>query len=733
MKYSEKQEKYIFAPYVEHSTLLLIHNMEKFNLEYSTKNIPIPSERNYKLKLMEKIELVIKRMRWKAIFFDNKYNQGKFPERYGLKTFYCPSSIKEMSQFEKDLLELVKNVKFRKYRSSFQLKLNNDITVIRNSTLTMTPADKTSNIYRLSKEQYNHVLANSITSTYKKTNSKIKDQINAKGKQLMKNSDTISRMEINNENNCFFTLKDHKENFINNPTVRLINPAKNELGRISKSILDQINLDLKSVLKVNQWKNTDNVLDWFNCIENKSAHKFLVFDIKDFYPSINESLLKNAIQFAEKHTHITEENKAIIFHARKSLLFSNNNTWMKKESSLFDVTMGAYDGAEVCELVGTFILYQISTKYDKSNIGIYRDDGLAVFKNKSGPESEAIKKDFQRIFNSNGLQITIQCNIKIVNYLDVTLNLSDSTHRPYNKPDSEIKYIHTESNHPPSVIKQIPISIEKRLSKLSSNETIFNQSTHVYEEALSKSGHNKKLTYTTSNTGTRSKQRRKRNIIWFNPPFSKSVSTKVARYFLYLVDKHFPPHHKFYKIFNRNTLKVSYSCMPNMHSVINSHNHKVLQVSDQPKKPKTCNCMKKEECPLNQECLEKSIIYKAIITSDTTDYKERVYIGLCETSFKKRYANHRKSFNFEKYRNESELSKEVWKIKDTGNNYFIKWSIIRKCPSYNQSTKRCLLCINEKTDIALYKENNLLNKKSELVSKCRHQNKFSLSRFDTKD
>ena len=65
----------------------------------------------------------------------------------------------------------------------------------------------------------------------------------------------------------------------------------------------------------------------------------------------------------------------------KSLLFNGDETWMKKESNLFDVTMGAFDGAEICELVGTFILHEITKKYNKENIGLYRDDGLAVFKN----------------------------------------------------------------------------------------------------------------------------------------------------------------------------------------------------------------------------------------------------------------------------------------------------------------------------------------------------------------
>ena len=148
--------------------------------------------------------------------------------------------------------------------------------------------------------------------------------------------------------------------------------------------------------------------------------------------------------------------------------------------------MGAYDGAEVCELVGSFLLHQLSKKYNKKDIGLYRDDGLAVFKNKSGPQAERIKKDFQKIFRENDLNIVIKCNLKIVDYLDVTLNLLNNTYKPFSKSNNEINYIHKEFNHPPSITKQVPFSIESHLSSLSSGEKIFNESTPIYQEALKK-------------------------------------------------------------------------------------------------------------------------------------------------------------------------------------------------------------------------------------------------------
>ena len=224
----------VIAPKRLSTLFLFINEMEKKTYNYSTKNIPIPSERNYKLQLVEKIEIFIKRMRWKAIMYNAGCKENRNVEKYGLKTLHSPKQVKELSAFEKELIAVVKNIKFRNARSDFQTTLQEDIRLIHNSKKTMTFADKTCNMYRLTKEEHNKLLRNAVTSKYKKTNTKIKDKINKKGKEILKNKEALHRLDINEESNCFFTLKDHKENFQNNPTVRLINPAKNEIGRISK-------------------------------------------------------------------------------------------------------------------------------------------------------------------------------------------------------------------------------------------------------------------------------------------------------------------------------------------------------------------------------------------------------------------------------------------------------------------------------------------------------------------
>ena len=133
--------------------------------------------------------------------------------------------------------------------------------------------------------------------------------------------------------------------------------------------------------------------------------------------------------------------------------------------------------------------------YNKKNFGLYRDDGLAVLKNKSGPQSRRVKKNIQKIFKKHGLDIIIHCNTKIVNYLDVTFNLNDGAYQPYAKPNNEIKYTHKDSNHPTSVIRQIPLSIESRLSTQSLGEKVFQEAVPPYQKALQKSGYRHTLTY----------------------------------------------------------------------------------------------------------------------------------------------------------------------------------------------------------------------------------------------
>ena len=151
-----------------------------------------------------------------------------------------------------------------------------------------------------------------------------------------------------------------------------------------------------------------------------------------FYPSITENLLEKSLKFASSNIKIPKEDINIIYQARKSLLFSDNAEWIRKkkngEGDLFDVTMGCYDGAEVCELVGLYLLREIEKKLGSTDIGLYRDDGLALFSKMSGPKAERMKKDLIEIFKKNGLSITIDVNLKVVDFLDVTFNFNNKSY-----------------------------------------------------------------------------------------------------------------------------------------------------------------------------------------------------------------------------------------------------------------------------------------------------------------
>ena len=272
----------------------------------------------------------------------------------------------------------------------------------------------------------------------------------------------------------------------------------------------------------------------------------------------------------------------------------------------------------------------------------------------------------------------------------MTLDLNTGTHCPYKKPNDTLLYVHTSSNHPQQILKQLPKSINDRLSRNSSNKTIFEKSKLKYEEALRKSGYEKPILSFQPTKTTVTKRNRPRNITWFNPPFNKNVSTNVAKTFLKLIDKHFSTASNLHKIFNRNTVKVSYSSTENVERIIKSHN-KSLQ-SPAPVTLPPCNCRKKYECPLDGNCRASSILYKCQAT--TPNFPKKVYIGLTEKEFKTRYTSHKQSINNKKYAHSTTLSSYVWDMKEKHKiTPSLKWSILRQVKSYSNTSKQCPLCL----------------------------------------
>ena len=182
---------------------------------------------------------------------------------------------------------------------------------------------------------------------------------------------------------------------------------------------------------------------------------------------------------------ISNEDISIIKHAGKSILFNHGKPWIENgNSNSFNVIMGSYDGAEICELVGLFILNHLGKMFGKQNIGLYKDDGLAIIKNRSVRLAEKTRKELHKVFKQFGLKITAEANLHVVNFLDLTFDLTTEKYKPYRKPNDDPLYIHKHSNHPPRILRQLPASIKKRISTLSSDKQEFDDAAQTYQNAL---------------------------------------------------------------------------------------------------------------------------------------------------------------------------------------------------------------------------------------------------------
>lgn len=709
---------------LHHKNIYQTDIMERVQLNYSMKNIPIPNKQYYLKCMIEKCVSLISRMRWKLHLAEQETDDECDFNNYGFKSEYAPRQHEALVAFENDLFEMVRSLEFRNYTNCFQNRIRKDVKDITSSEAVYVPADKTTNLYKMSKDMYRKLVKDNTTAVYKKAHENTRREVDSEAYFIAADLELADRIDKIAEANAFVTIKDHKDNFPNTIKCRLINPAKSEIGKISKYHLQLINSNIRSSSNLNQWQNTSTVLSWFKNIPNKSCCRFLQMDIVDFYPSISEKLLRKAITYANSFSPIEDEIINIIMHCRKSLLFDDGTLWTKKNSPNFDVTMGSFDGAEVCELVGLYLLHLMRDSFPDINFGLYRDDGLGITSGINSSDLERMKKGVIQLFKRNHLRITIDADLEQVDFLDVTLCLRTDKYWPYRKPNSEPLYINKLSNHPPSIIKELPKTIEKRVSDLSCNSAEFAKSKPLYEEALSRSGFAVKLNFVEP---TSRRRNRPRNIIWFNPPYNAQVKTNVGKEFMGLVNKHFPQHHKYRKFFNENNVKVSYSCTKNLASIISSHNKRVLNKNQPgPFNEGGCNC-RKEACPLDGNCKENCLVYKADVQEGSST---KTYFGVSEPPFKARYHNHKSSFNKKKKYQPTTLAAYIWQLKDSGKrpgiDFNICWSKHKRVPAYRRGSRRCALCLEEKHTILHADPSTTLNKKSEMLNKCLHSYKHRL-------
>ena len=379
------------------------------------------------------------------------------------------------------------------------------------------------------------------------------------------------------------------------------------------------------------------------------------------------------------------------------------------------------------------------------------------------------------------MRVTIKANMKVVDYLDITLDLMTGLHKPFIKPNTKPLYVHSKSNHPNSILKNIPANVNKRLSMLSSNEEVFNSSTKLHQEALEASGYTHKLKFEKQDLESMNKTKKKsrsRRIHWFNPPWDMNVATNVGKKLFQILDESFPPGHPLHKTFNRHTVKLSYSTMPNMLKRISAHNSRatalamaeigdVTLASDDEQPTATaspCNNCDDEECggfivepmpevpqeqteatsdheadhcngtakigpcPHDGDCRkERSCIYSCKVTRLDTGVSE-TYTGLAGNTFKERFYGHNRNINVRNGpgNHGTSLSHYIWELKDNNVPYETKWSIMSKAKTYNPVTKKCRLCLKEVYYILYKPETASLNSRNEVFGWCKHRKQWSL-------
>ena len=716
------------------------------NFTYSHKNIPLCSNNAFKRRLVLKTEDFARRMRWKYFHLVNQTPQQK--EKFGFKTLQTPPPADEkVEEFLSELFDLVAEVKFKPAANEFQDRLKEDCRKLRESSKVAASADKTRNLYEFGAENYRRIVLDNVTSCYRKADPANVKQVNAEAANIARELEIDDRVDAMSESQAFINIKDHKATFPGKVEARLINPSKTKIGAVSKKYLDRINSEIRQKTNFHQVKSTGEVLKWFNDLPKTEKSSFFKLDIEAFYPSISEELLLKAIQWARTITTVSQAEEKAILHCRKSFLFWDGQAWVKRDNKDFDVGQGSLDSAEVSELVGLYILSELRRLIPQENTVLYRDDLLAVV-NKSARLVDRLRKDVVKLFQSLGLKVTTEINIRSTDFLDVTLNLEDGSHRPFRKDNRIPVYIDSRSNHPPVVKKNLPKMIGKRISDLSSNAEIFEKEKPIYQEALKNAGFKEELKYEKTQ---KTRRRRRRSILWFNPPWSDTVKTNIGSQFLKLVDKHFKDDDFLGYHFNRQKIKISYSTMPNIKRIITSHNRRLINPKEE---LELIDCDKKGRCKdecfeERKKCQSRCSIYQASLQYETPHAsipalkipKSKVYTGLTSNKLKERFNHHHWTFTNERNnpfkppadRNNSlqntSLSTHIWKLKERKIEYKLEWNIIKQAPVYSKEAGGCSLCLEEKTQIMFADKRTSLNKRTEIMQKCRHREKHLLKNY----
>ena len=266
------------------------------------------------------------------------------------------------------------------------------------------------------------------------------------------------------------------------------NQTQIDIKNIIQNIVTKILDNLRHILQ-----NSLDIIKWFQNIKHKKNIAFIQFDIIDFYPFLTKELLLQSINLAKNYTNITQEELDILA-CKKSVLINNYTTWEKMTTNNFEVTMGSFNSTQIADLVGIYILDTLGRFINLNSFSIYRDNCLISIPNSNKALTCKIQKQVIIAFKYMGLKIEISLNLKIVNFLDVILNLNDNSYKPFNKFNTIPRYINVSSNHPTSMIKQIPNVINIRIIDYHLQKT-FNNHKEFYNETIYKSSYKNELQY----------------------------------------------------------------------------------------------------------------------------------------------------------------------------------------------------------------------------------------------
>ena len=187
--------------------------MDRIRFNYSLKNIPVPGKKQYLKQLLDKTEQFVKNIRWRAFFFLNPTATSDVKETFGFRSTRPTPVITELKEFEDGMLNIVQNIKFRSTTSPLQREMEGDIKRIQTDKYLYVPADKTSNFYKVSPEEYNKLIDKNIHKKYKKSTGNAEIQTTLEDKQIADNLKLSDRIDTLAKNDAFITLKDHKPNF----------------------------------------------------------------------------------------------------------------------------------------------------------------------------------------------------------------------------------------------------------------------------------------------------------------------------------------------------------------------------------------------------------------------------------------------------------------------------------------------------------------------------------------